>query len=106
MLQIWKKTFKISLPGCTEIAECKQSDTDSESSDDETESDTQADDDKQVDDDLMDEFPTWTLGHCFAHTIQLVVKDGLKETNQHLQTVTANASSLFKFVRKYVLASV
>lgn len=42
---------------------------------------------------------------CFAHTLQLVVKDGLKECNNHLKQVVLKASQIVNFVRKSVNAS-
>jgi hypothetical protein len=50
-----------------------------------------------------DNFPT--LGHCFAYTLQLVVKDGLKETGSSLKTVISKAGNIVKLVRKSVNAS-
>lgn len=44
-------------------------------------------------------------GRCFAHTLQLVVKDGMKEVSPHLKTVIAKAANLVKYVRKSIKAS-
>ena len=42
---------------------------------------------------------------CYAHTLQLVVKDGLKETNQHLRNWIAKLSQIVSHIRKSVHAS-
>lgn len=43
-----------------------------------------------------DNFPS--LGCCYAHTIQLVVKDDLSETSQHLKGVVSKAANIVTFV--------
>lgn len=52
--------------------------------------------------DVIRFFPERVL--CFSHTLQLVVKDGLKESGQ-LKTVISKASSLVAHIRKSHLAS-
>lgn len=42
---------------------------------------------------------------CFAHTLQIVIKDWLKECNYHLKQVVLKASKIENFVRKSVIAS-
>ncbi|CAC5368390.1 unnamed protein product [Mytilus coruscus] len=73
----------------------------------ENESGDESDSESEIDDfnvELPDDnFPT--LGHCFAHTLQLVVKDGLKDTSNSLKTVISKAANIVKFVRKSVNAS-
>ena len=41
----------------------------------------------------------------YAHRLQLVVKDGLKECNPHLKSVISKASQVVGFVRKSINAS-
>lgn len=93
-----KKALQFSLPGFPSKAEAKREDSNDEKSDSETDEDEE--DALEFPD---DNFPT--LGHCYAHTIQLVVKDGLSETSQHLKGVVSKASNIVKFVRKYINAS-
>lgn len=50
-----------------------------------------------------DNFPS--LGYCYAPTIQLVVKDGLSETSQHLKGVVSKAANIVKFVWKSINVS-
>jgi thiamine phosphate synthase YjbQ (UPF0047 family) len=42
---------------------------------------------------------------CYAHSLQLVVKDGLKECNSHLKQVVTKVSHIVNYVRKSVNAS-
>ena len=42
---------------------------------------------------------------CYAHNLQLVVRDGLKEAGQHLKTVVAMAANIVNFVWKSVNAN-
>lgn len=42
---------------------------------------------------------------CFAHTLQIVIKDWPKECNYHLKQVVLKASKIENFVRKSVIAS-
>lgn len=42
---------------------------------------------------------------CYAHSLQLVVKDGLKECSTHLKTIVNKASQIVNHVRKSVNAS-
>ena len=83
------KAFDFSLPGYT---------TDK---DDESDSD---------DEDLADPSEDATssegpLTRCYAHSLQLVVKDGLKDASQHLKNVTAKASNTVNHVRKSIYAT-
>ena len=63
---------------------------DTDSSDDE---DGDCDDNsiEDIDKDIHDRLPLHLP--CFAHTLQLVVRDGLKEAGQHLKTVISKAAS-------------
>ena len=42
---------------------------------------------------------------CYAHTLQLVIKDGLKEISNPLRNVIAKSSKIVSFVRKSIHAS-
>ena len=42
---------------------------------------------------------------CYAHTLQLVVKDGLNECSGHLKSVVAKCSNIACFIRKSIVAS-
>ncbi|KAJ8309282.1 hypothetical protein KUTeg_014156 [Tegillarca granosa] len=42
---------------------------------------------------------------CYAHSLQLLVKDGLKECSTHLKTIVNKASQIVNHVRKSVNAS-
>ena len=42
---------------------------------------------------------------CFAHTLQLVIRDGLKVAGQHLKTVIAKAASIVGSIRKSIHAT-
>ena len=87
------KAFDFSLPG---FAEDKCIDSENEES-----TDTIIDDS-----DCTDEFDCLPKHfRCYAHSLQLVVRDGLKEAGQHLKTVVAKASNIVNFVRKSVNAS-
>lgn len=95
---IMKKALQFSLPGFPSKAEAKREDSNGEKSDSET--DEHEKDALEIPDDNVP-----TLGHCYAHTIQLVVKDGLSETSQHLKGVVSKATNIVKFVRISINAS-
>ena len=42
---------------------------------------------------------------CYAHTLQLVVKDGFKEAGNNLKTIIAKASTVVRYVRQSLLAT-
>ena len=93
-----KKAFNFSLPGFPDSLVDEKSENESG---DESDSESENDDfNVELPD---DNFPT--LGHCFAHTLQLVVKDGLKQTGSSLKTVISKVGNIVKFVRKSVNAS-
>ena len=58
------------------------------------------------DDDCLDTFETLPKHTgCFAHTLQLVVRDGLSECGGHLKQIISNAFSIVRYVRKSINAS-
>ena len=42
---------------------------------------------------------------CYAHTLQLVVKDGLKDAGNNLKTIKVKASTADRYVRQSLLAT-
>lgn len=87
------KAFKSSLPGFIDLTEVGD------------------DDDKpeDIDDDLAgengEEFEHLPKhSRCCAHTLQLVVKDGLKNCTSHMTTVISKASKIVNYVRRSILA--
>ncbi|CAG2221537.1 unnamed protein product [Mytilus edulis] len=42
---------------------------------------------------------------CYAHSLQLVVRDGIQQTNQHLKNVVLKASQIISHIRKSINAS-
>lgn len=73
-----KKALQFSFPRFPSQGEAKREDSIDEKSDFET-----VEDEEDALEFPYDNFPI--LGHCYAHTIQLVViKDGLLEISQHL----------------------
>lgn len=89
------KTF-VSLLGYTEPV------LSTDSSDDDCDNDSEEDVDKDKHDCLPMNLP------CFAHTLQLVIRDGLKEARQHLNTVIAKAAleNLYMQVKFWKMKSV
>ncbi|XP_045172971.2 zinc finger BED domain-containing protein 4-like [Mercenaria mercenaria] len=92
------KAFNCPLPG---FDESQTSDGDDnlkavESLCDETES-------CETETDTFDNFPKHCS--CFAHSLQLVVKDGLAQCGNHLKQLISKASTIVSYVRKSVLAS-
>lgn len=89
------KAFDFALPGFEE--EQKSFDGESES-----DGEYNCDDDDMSK--LCDEiFPKHS--RCYAHTLQLVVKDVLGDCSPSLKSIVAKASNIVSFVRKYVVAS-
>ncbi|KAJ8303122.1 hypothetical protein KUTeg_019518 [Tegillarca granosa] len=78
-----------------------------ETSDDDSEYDPESESEnnktENFDMNIPDNFPN--LSHCFAPTLQLVVKDALKHTGNNLKTVIAKAGKINKIIRKSVNAS-
>lgn len=89
------KAFDFALPGFEE--EQKSFDGESES-----DGEYNCDDDDMSK--LCDEiFPKHS--RCYAHTLQLVVKDVLGDCSPSLKSIVVKASNIVSFVRKYVVAS-
>ncbi|CAG2204101.1 unnamed protein product [Mytilus edulis] len=89
----------LSIPGYDDIKVEQHESFDNEIE----ELDTESEDDQSVDLHLSDCLPKHA--RCFAHTLQLVVKDGLKDCSPHLKTVITKASNIVSFVRKSIIAS-
>lgn len=95
------KAFQVTLPGFT----C---DKDTSLKEDTHESDSEDEDEDSSLEPMVFDYPIEDIpkhGRCFAHTLQLVVKDGMKEVSPHLKTVIAKAANLVKYVRKSIKAS-
>ena len=58
---------------------------------------------EDIDKDIQDCLPFHLL--WFAHTLQLVIRDGLKEAGRHLKTVIANTASIVGSIRKSIHAT-
>ena len=92
------KAIKFSLPGYTiEEAFDKDEPEESEGESDNEEEDSYYDTNEEA---VFDHLPKHS--RCCAHTLQLVVKDGLKHCNAHLITFIAKASKIVNFVRKSI----
>ena len=85
------KTFDCSLSGFAE-EKCIDSENDDKSN--EESSDT-----------IIDDSGLPKHFRCYAHSLKLVVRDGLKEAGQHLKTVVAMAANIVNFVWKSVNAN-
>ncbi|VDI73534.1 Hypothetical predicted protein [Mytilus galloprovincialis] len=87
------KAFKTSLPGFEDTTD------DGDSGNDKPE-------DIDCFDENEDEFEHLPKhSRCYAHTLQLVIKDGLKDCTSHMCTVIAKASKIVNFVRRSIHAS-
>lgn len=91
------KAFQFSLPGFSCDAEEQTAQSDSE------------DENKESEFEPVDiDFPEDNLpkhGRYYAHTLQVVVKDGLKEASPHLRTVISKASTIDQYARKSLCAT-
>ena len=92
------KAFKFGLPGFED--DRLKADEDSDKEIDEEEEDLSKLDEKE---DYFNHLPEHS--RCFAHTLQLVVKDGLRDCTSHIKMVIGKASSLASFVRRSIHAS-
>ena len=91
------KAFKFGLPGFE--GDKLQADEDSDKEVDEEDDLSELDEEE----DPFDHIPKHS--RCYAHTLQLVVKDGLRDCTSHIKTVIGKASSLVSFVRRSIHAS-
>ena len=87
----------VNLPGYTEPV------VDTECSDDE--SDDHDNPEQDMHEDTHDCLPLHIHLPCYAHTLQLVIRDGLKESGQHLKGIIAKAASIVGSIRKSVHAT-
>ena len=95
------KAFEFPLPGyVTEKETDADEDTDSDSEDS---PDPSEDGPSSQEDPLTECLPTHS--RCYAHSLQLVVKDGLKDASPHLKNAIAKASNIVSHVRKSIHAS-
>ena len=101
------KAFDFSLPGLetdksdTECSDGDDGDDDDDDDDDNDENDTfKLNDNGEIKNDCLPKH-----ARCYAHTLQLMVNDGLRECNSNLKGVIAKVSNVVGFVRKSVNAS-
>lgn len=88
-----------SLPGCESEDDPTFSDSSDEEDCDQTDSKSNLLPESLDADCLPDHL------RCFAHTLQLVVKDGLAEVSGHLKSVLTKAAKIVTYVRKSVHAT-
>ena len=89
------KTFEMPIPGYS--FETVHSEDSSDDEDDENTNDNP--DTQEHFDHLSFHLP------CYAHTLQLVVRDGINKENQHLKNVVSKASQIINHIRKSINAS-
>lgn len=92
------KAFDFTLPGYTTDNGVGHSDSEDDSDDD---TDLDSEDASVVFPD--EDFPEHR--RCYAHTLQLVVKDGLKEVSSHLRNIIDKAATIVKYTRRSLLAT-
>ena len=93
------RAFDLSLPGYVTEKEANKDD-DSDVEDDSPDS---SEENSSHEDPLTECLPTHS--RCYAHSLQLVVKDGLKDASQHLKNVISKASNIVSHVRKSIHAT-
>ena len=91
--------FSGSLPGFQVELDSDEDDLDDDDDDDQDEQSTESDDDVQ-----LDEIEIPQRISCFAHTLQLTIKDGLKSCKQ-ISSVLTKASLIVNHVRKSTIAT-
>lgn len=97
------KAFDFSLPGFeVEITAIQNTDSDD---DDDEDNDDNDDNFTLFDDDEIKHECLPKHARCYAHTLQLVVNDGLRECSSNLKSVIGKVSNVVKHVRKSVNAS-
>ncbi|XP_069103066.1 zinc finger BED domain-containing protein 4-like [Argopecten irradians] len=93
-----------SLPGFENMKSDDKNDDDVDEDDDRSECcDDESESESLEEQILTDSLPTHS--RCYAHTLQLVVKDGLKQCSSHLKNIIAKASNIVSFVRRSISAS-
>ena len=91
------KAFR--LPGFEATVQVDDADSDEEADTDSDDYDSDDSEDSGDGADLFDLLPESQHDPCFAHTLQLVVKDGMKEAT-YLRKVISKASTIVAHVRK------
>lgn len=86
------KAFDFPMPG---YIEC----------DDQEQSLDEAMDDSNDTDDNKFEYPFPQHKRCYAHSLQLVIRDAFEECGQNIQKIISKVSKVVSFVRKSVIAS-
>ena len=97
-----------SLPRFEESATSDASMDSDNDTDNESDDDTTTDGDTTTDSSVIDEHVLQYLPEhqsCFAHTLQLVVEDGMKDIGSSLQKVIVKASDIVSHVKKSVHVS-
>ena len=92
------KAFDLQLPGYV-----KEKDADDDSDTEENTTDISEDDTADSEDSLIEDLPSHSS--CYAHSLLLVVKDGLKDASQHLKNLIAKAPNIVSHVRKSIHAT-
>ena len=93
------KAFDLSLPGYVTEKEANKDD-DSDVKEDSPDSSEET---SGQEDSLTECLPTHN--RCYAHSLQLVVKDGLKDASKNLKNIISKASNIVSHVRKSIHAT-
>lgn len=96
------KAFSFSLPGF-EKTTIESIDTEIDHDDESPDSMYECDDDCSEVSEDFECLPKHS--RCFAHSLQLVVRDGLNDCTGHLKQLITKASKIVNYVRKSVIAS-